>query len=281
MSRRILTILAVLCAAALSSSTLLAQGTCCTVECPGFQDCDGDGIGDLCDNCPCVVNPAQQDADLDGVGDVCDNCPVVVNPGQEDADLDFVGDACDNCPTVANANQLDSDIDRLGDACDNCPYVANPTQSDLDGDLVGDVCDNCPTFENIGQTDCDRDGVGDVCDNCVPVPPGAPNPCGCLVSGPGVIDIILDTQSASGKGGILRWHSLSEGTVVGYNVVTYDSHGRRNQVNPVLIPCTQCTSGLGDDYAAVIPKHKNDRTFFVEMVVTGGAVYVFGPSTTQ
>jgi hypothetical protein len=98
--------------------------------------------------------------------------------------------------------------------------------------------------------------------------------------GEGVTDIVLDTQSASGKGGILHWHSVSEGVVVGYNVVTFDSRGRRNQVNPVIIPCTQCNTGLGDDYAAVIPKHKNDRTFFVEMLVTGGAVYTFGPSTT-
>ena len=38
----------------------------------------GDGIGDVCDNCPDVLNPDQADSDGDGVGDACDEetvCP--------------------------------------------------------------------------------------------------------------------------------------------------------------------------------------------------------------
>jgi thrombospondin type 3 repeat protein len=254
---------------------------CPCIDNPDQADSDADGLGDACDNCPFVANPSQADADQDGYGEACDNCPTIRNPIQEDCDGDGRGDLCDICGCQFDPDQRDTDGDGLGDVCDNCPYVANPTQIDTDHDGPGDACDNCLSVPNPDQADCDGDGVGDVCDNCVPVPPGALNPCGCLLSGPGVIDIVLDTQSASGKGGILRWHSVSEGTVVEYNVVTYDSRGRRNQVNPVPIPCTQCTTGLGDDYAAVIPKHKNDRTFFIEMVVAGGTVYVFGPSTTQ
>jgi len=34
-------------------------------------DSDGDGIGDLCDNCPNVYNPDQEDLDGDGIGDIC------------------------------------------------------------------------------------------------------------------------------------------------------------------------------------------------------------------
>jgi hypothetical protein len=64
-------------------------------------------------------------------------------------------------------------------------------------------------------------------------------------------------------------------------VVTFDSRGRRSQVNPVIIPCTQCITGLGDDYAAVIPRHKSAKVFFVEVVHIGGRVETFGPSTTQ
>ncbi|HUN82317.1 MAG TPA: hypothetical protein VMV81_12510, partial [Phycisphaerae bacterium] len=33
---------------------------------------DGDGVGDLCDNCPCTKNPGQQDYDGDGRGLACD-----------------------------------------------------------------------------------------------------------------------------------------------------------------------------------------------------------------
>ena len=37
------------------------------------------------------------DTDGDGVIDIVDNCPLVLNPDQSDADGDHVGDACDGC----------------------------------------------------------------------------------------------------------------------------------------------------------------------------------------
>lgn len=38
----------------------------------GWQDTDGDGCGDHCDNCPDICNPAQGDSNGDGVGDACE-----------------------------------------------------------------------------------------------------------------------------------------------------------------------------------------------------------------
>ncbi len=35
-------------------------------------DTDGDGVSDVCDNCPAVYNPEQSDIDNDSVGDVCE-----------------------------------------------------------------------------------------------------------------------------------------------------------------------------------------------------------------
>ena len=70
----------------------------------------GDGVGDICDNCPLTYNPGQGDFDSDGLGDACDNCPAVSNPEQEDRDDDGVGDACDNCPAVSNPDQDESEI---------------------------------------------------------------------------------------------------------------------------------------------------------------------------
>jgi Beta-propeller repeat/Thrombospondin type 3 repeat len=65
------------------------------------NDCDGDGILDEEDNCPCVANPGQEDSDGDGVGNVCDNCPTAPNDDQVDTDGDGYGDACDLCPKDA------------------------------------------------------------------------------------------------------------------------------------------------------------------------------------
>ena len=41
---------------------------------PRAGDIDGDGVGDLWDNCPFTENADQADTDLDGIGDVCDHC---------------------------------------------------------------------------------------------------------------------------------------------------------------------------------------------------------------
>jgi hypothetical protein len=38
----------------------------------GASDSDGDGAGDICDNCPGVRNAGQADGDADGQGDLCD-----------------------------------------------------------------------------------------------------------------------------------------------------------------------------------------------------------------
>ena len=38
---------------------------------PG-RDFDGDGVKDVVDNCPFLVNPGQGDVDMNGVGDACE-----------------------------------------------------------------------------------------------------------------------------------------------------------------------------------------------------------------
>jgi Tol biopolymer transport system component len=166
-------------------------------------DSDGDGVGDVCDNCA-ISNPNQADIDGDGRGDACDNCSTVFNPDQADHDHDGMGDLCDpdddndgvadtldNCPLTPNPDQLDTDGDGTGDACDNdtdndgvsdfddnCVAIPNPDQADNDGDGMGDACDadddndsvqdtsdNCHFSYNPDQADHDNDGIGDECDD--------------------------------------------------------------------------------------------------------------------
>ena len=159
-------------------------------------DADSDGIRDCLDNCPADANPEQNDCDQDGIGDVCD-------ADSTDGDADRIGDACDNCLGIANTTQSDADGDGFGDACDtctgngpsdedgdavctgtdNCPLVTNPLQSDCDADGTGDacdqdtvdsdgdgvdvLCDNCPDLANPDQADSDGDPFGNACDSCL------------------------------------------------------------------------------------------------------------------
>jgi hypothetical protein len=102
---RITILIALLLAMALLPLTAFA-GT------PPCDDLEGDTICDNVDNCPpgglgVTANPAQTDTDGDGRGDVCDNCtaiangPLVFAPGlspafsQCDKDSDGYGNACD------------------------------------------------------------------------------------------------------------------------------------------------------------------------------------------
>ncbi|MFD2041434.1 DUF6443 domain-containing protein, partial [Flavobacterium artemisiae] len=110
-------------------------------------DRDGDGWIDKIDNCPNIFNPGQEDDDGDGVGNVCDNCKYP-NPLQIDKDQDGRGDGdnpgdpgCDNCPDKPNFDQIDSDGDGVGDVCDNCRFKANPLQEDVNQNGIGDICE--------------------------------------------------------------------------------------------------------------------------------------------
>jgi hypothetical protein len=156
---------------------------------PRFDDLDpdGDGVGDMVDNCSDDSNPGQEDADNDGWGDACDDCTDSDGDGYGDPGLPATTCQLDNCPSIPNADQTDTDGDGVGDPCDQCPGFDDALDADADGvpddcddctDTDGDgygdpgypantcLTDNCPGLTNPDQNDSDGDGVGDVCDVC-------------------------------------------------------------------------------------------------------------------
>ena len=211
-------------------------------------DADGDGITDAIDNCPAVPNHGQEDADGDSIGDACDTCP---NDSDNDVDGDGVCGNLDNCPTVANTNQADADADALGDACDTCP---NDSDNDVDGDGVCGNLDTCPTVAN---------------------PDG--NPCACNACYPLVITISFQTEIGRGAG-LIQWRTGIEHDISGFNIVVIDNHGNRLQQNSVLIPCEECVTDRGSDYAYPIPKHRGGHNVFVEQVRRDGQTTLHGPA---
>ncbi len=84
----------------------IAPGACgCGVA---ETDTDQDGVPDCVDNCPSINNPFQEDCDGNGIGDVCD-----IAAGAPDCNMNGVPDGCD----VASGTSQDLNFNGVPDEC--------------------------------------------------------------------------------------------------------------------------------------------------------------------
>ncbi len=97
--------------------------------CGEAVDTDGDGIPDENDNCPSIPNPGQEDCDGDGIGDVCE----IADGTQADCNFNDIPDDCEIADRIA--------VDCNGDGLiDECQIAADP-KLDANGNGVIDSCE--------------------------------------------------------------------------------------------------------------------------------------------
>ncbi len=134
-------------------------------------DADGDGVQNCDDNCE-LFNPDQTDCDGNGIGDVCD----VANP-LNDCNDNGVPDECDLLTGFSqdcNGNGRPDECDIAFGPSEDCQPngVPDECEPDCNNNGVPDVCD----ISGGGIEDCNNDGIPDSCQGGTI--PGRPDPEG-------------------------------------------------------------------------------------------------------
>ena len=111
-------------------------------------DGDADAVHDLCDNCVDCNNSDQQDCNRDGIGDICQpTCNAVANETAPDTDGDGLWDGIDTC-----AGGDDCLIDEWTKHLDCTRY--DTCGCDCDHDGLADACHAAIEVE-LNEIDCD------------------------------------------------------------------------------------------------------------------------------
>ncbi|WP_304511247.1 Ig-like domain-containing protein [Desulfopila sp. IMCC35008] len=126
---------------------LNVDGQALVLEC-GYKN---DGHGDICDNCPDVINGEQYDIDNDGLGDACD-----------DSDNDGLSDKEERLIYLTDYLVGDTDSDGLSDGEEVNVHGTDPLITDSDNDGISDFIEISITHTDPLQADTDGDGLSDI-----------------------------------------------------------------------------------------------------------------------
>ncbi len=134
------------------------------------EDLDGDGVPDVIDNCD-EANPDQADCNGNGIGDICDISEWVENGGtQADIDCDWndVLDECEIQDSDCNENGILDICDYANGSLEDCDFNGTPDACDIDQGNVPDcngngIPDECDISDG-SSIDCNDNGVPDQCD---------------------------------------------------------------------------------------------------------------------
>src|SRR5262249_31112163 len=97
-------------------------------------DLDALDVASTFDNCPCVPENDGNDCDGDGVGDLCDTHPQEFDPAAQDTNSNGTPDQCELRPCC------------MGATCQNLNGVQCTAGGGLSGGLIGTACtpQTCP-----------------------------------------------------------------------------------------------------------------------------------------
>ncbi len=126
-------------------------------------DSDGDGWEDSEDNCPNIPNPGQEDCNNDGVGDVCDPFTIDCNGNGVPDDCDLADGTAQDCNGNLIPDSCDYDTGTLHD--DNGNGFPDECETDLPFIQLQEIrtdqpgADNDEYFEIRGDSSMDLSGV--------------------------------------------------------------------------------------------------------------------------